>query len=240
VPDQRVDAQLVIDDLHVYYGTSHVVQGTSMRVGDECVALLGRNGMGKTTLLRAVMGLTPARGGSVRFRTTEVSRWAPSQIASLGIGYVPQGRRLFPSLTVDEHLRLTYRRTEHAHAWTPERVYSFFPELAGRKRLSGARLSGGEQQMLAIGRALVLNPHLLLLDEPSEGLSPVAVERVIEIVRHLRQESGISILLVEQNIGVADALADRVYVMLTGQIVHEASGAAFAADVRAREKYLGV
>ena len=240
VPETPSDAHLVIDGLHVYYGTSHVVQGTSMRVGDECVALLGRNGMGKTTLLRAVMGLTPPRNGSVRFRSTELSTRAPFQVASLGIGYVPQGRRLFPSLTVDEHLHLTYRRTQHEHAWTPDRVYTFFPELAGRKKLSGARLSGGEQQMLAIGRALVLNPDLLLLDEPSEGLSPVAVDRVIEIVKHLRKESGIAILLVEQNIGVADALADRVYVMLTGQIVHEASGAEFALDTQARKKYLGV
>ena len=240
MPENRADAHLVIDHLHVYYGASHVVQGASMRVGDECVALLGRNGMGKTTLLRAVMGLTPPRNGSVRFRSRELSRREPFQIASLGIGYVPQGRRLFPSLSVDEHLRLTYRRTQQEHAWTPERVYEFFPELAGRKRLSGARLSGGEQQMLAIGRALVLNPALLLLDEPSEGLAPVAVKRVIEIVRHLRRESGIAILLVEQNLGVADALADRVYVMLTGQIAHEASGAEFAVDVHARKKYLAV
>jgi branched-chain amino acid transport system ATP-binding protein len=240
VPENPTDGHLVIEALHVYYGTSHVLQGASLRVGDECVALLGRNGMGKTTLLRAVMGLTPPRNGSVRFRSTELSRREPFQIASLGIGYVPQGRRLFPSLTVDEHLRLTYRRTQDEHSWTPERVYAFFPELADRKRLSGARLSGGEQQMLAIGRALVLNPALLLLDEPSEGLSPVAVDRVIEIVRHLRREAQISILLVEQNIRVADALADRVYVMLTGQIVLEASGAEFAGDVHARKKYLAV
>jgi branched-chain amino acid transport system ATP-binding protein len=240
VPERHTHADLAIDDLHVYYGTSHVVQGASLHVGDECVALLGRNGMGKTTLLRAVMGLTPPRRGSVRFRSTELSRRAPYEIASAGIGYVPQGRRLFPSLSVDEHLRLTYRRTEREHAWTPERVYSFFPELAGRKRLSGARLSGGEQQMLAIGRALVLNPALLLLDEPSEGLSPIAVDRVIEIVKHLRVESGISILLVEQNLRVADALADRVFVMLTGRIVHEATGTEFAKDVHSREKYLGV
>ena len=240
MPEKPADAQLVIDDLHVYYGASHVVQGTSMRVGDECVALLGRNGMGKTTLLRAVMGLTPPRRGSVRFGSIEVSGRPPYQIASYGIGYIPQGRRLFPSLSVDEHLHLTHRRTQDEHAWTPDRVYEFFPELADRRRISGARLSGGEQQMLAIGRALVLNPALLLLDEPSEGLSPVAVDRVIEIVRHLRKESGISVLLVEQNIGVADAVADRVYVMLTGQIVHEASGADFAVDVHARKKYLGV
>jgi branched-chain amino acid transport system ATP-binding protein len=240
VPENPADAHLVIDDLHVYYGTSHVVQGTSMRVGSECVALLGRNGMGKTTLLRAVMGLTPPRDGSVRFRSVELKGRAPFEIASMGIGYVPQGRRLFPSLTVDEHLRLTYRRTADEHAWTPDRVYEFFPELAGRKRLSGARLSGGEQQMLAIGRALVLNPALLILDEPSEGLSPVAVDRVIEIVRHLREESGISILLVEQNLGVADAVADRVYVIMTGRNVHEASGTDFAVDAISRMKYLGV
>ena len=218
------DAKLVIDDLHVYYGTSHVVQGTSMHVGDECVALLGRNGMGKTTLLRAVMGLTPPRRGRVRFRSTELG----------------QGRRLFPSLSVDEHLRLTRRREDREHAWTPERVYEFFPELADRRRLSGARLSGGEQQMLAIGRALVTNPELLLLDEPSEGLSPVAVERVVEVVRHLRSEAGMSVLLVEQNISAAEALADRVYVMLTGHIVHSSSGKDFSVDTAARSKYLGV
>lgn len=240
VAENVADAKLVIDDLHVYYGTSHVVQGTSMHVGDECVALLGRNGMGKTTLLRAVMGLTPPRRGSVRFRSTELGQRPPYEIASLGIGYVPQGRRLFPSLSVDEHLRLTRRREDREHAWTPERVYEFFPELADRRRLSGARLSGGEQQMLAIGRALVTNPELLLLDEPSEGLSPVAVERVVEVVRHLRSEAGMSVLLVEQNISAAEALADRVYVMLTGHIVHSSSGKDFSVDTAARSKYLGV
>jgi ABC-type branched-subunit amino acid transport system ATPase component len=240
VADRVPHPRLAIDDLHVYYGTSHVVQGVTLQVRDECVALLGRNGMGKTTLLRAIIGITPPRAGSVRLDGTELSGRGPSQIASLGIGYVPQGRRLFPSLTVDEHLNLTHMRTDRPHAWTPERVYTLFPELAGRKRLSGARLSGGEQQMLAIGRALVINPKLLLLDEPSEGLSPVATDRVIEVIHHLRQEGGISILLVEQNIRVADAVADRVYVMLTGQIVHEAPGAEFAGDAPTRATYLGV
>ena len=240
MPERSPDALLAIDDLHVYYGTSHVIQGVSLHVGDECVALLGRNGMGKTTLMRAIIGLTPPRQGRATFAATELRGKGPSQIASLGIGYVPQGRRLFPSLSVDEHLQLTHKKTDRAHPWTPERVYTLFPELAGRKRLSGARLSGGEQQMLAIGRALVINPALLLLDEPSEGLSPVATERVIEVIRHLREESGISILLVEQNIRVADAVADRVYVMLTGQIVHEASGADFAVDAGSRETYLGI
>lgn len=163
----------------------------------------------------------------------------PARIASLGVGYVPQGRRLFPSLTVHEHLTLTYRRSTAANPWTPERIYGLFPELAERKRLSGARLSGGEQQMLAIGRAMVINPALLLLDEPSEGLSPVATDRVIDVIRHLRAE-GIAILLVEQNIRVADAVADRVYAMVAGQIVHEATGPAFARDAAARKEYLGV
>jgi len=232
--------QLAIDDLQVYYGHSHIVQGASMRVGDECVALLGRNGMGKTTLMRAVIGLTPPRSGSIRLSESELLGKSPDRIARLGVGYVPQGRRLFPSLTVHEHLMLTYRAIEAASSWSPDRVYALFPELADRKRVSGARLSGGEQQMLAIGRALVLNPALLLLDEPSEGLSPVAVDRVIETIHHLRSESRISVLLVEQNIRVADAVADRVYVMVTGEIVFEATGEDFAADPDRRKEYLGV
>jgi branched-chain amino acid transport system ATP-binding protein len=239
-PTAHRSTHLTVDDLHVYYGDSHIVQGASLQVGDECVALLGRNGMGKTTLLRAVIGLTPPRRGSVRLDGSELKGMGPARIASLGIGYVPQGRRLFPSLSVHEHLQLTHRKSDATGAWTPDRVYELFPELAGRRRLSGARLSGGEQQMLAIGRALVLNPRLLLLDEPSEGLSPVAIDRVIEVVRHLRSDSAISVLLVEQNLRVADSLADRVYVMVTGHIVHESTGAAFAEDATSRLEYLGV
>jgi branched-chain amino acid transport system ATP-binding protein len=157
----------------------------------------------------------------------------------MGIGYVPQGRRLFPSLSVDEHLTLTYRKRALADAWTPQRVYDLFPELAERRKLSGARLSGGEQQMLAIGRALVTNPSIILLDEPSEGLSPVAVDRVIEICRELRKEK-ISILLVEQNIHVAEAIADRVYILLTGMTVYESATTEFLANPELRQKYLGV
>jgi branched-chain amino acid transport system ATP-binding protein len=233
-------ARLTVESLHVYYGDSHIVQGSSLRVGDECVALLGRNGMGKTTIMRAIIGVTPARSGSIRLDGQELRGMGPARIAALGVGYVPQGRRLFPSLTVHEHLSLTYRRSTAANPWTPERVYELFPELADRKRLSGARLSGGEQQMLAIGRALVINPSLLLLDEPSEGLSPVAIDRVIDVIRHLRAETDLAILLVEQNIRVADAVADRVYAMVAGQIVHEAAGATFAQDAATRKEYLGV
>ena len=232
--------RLAVEDLHVYYGDSHIVQGAGLRIGDECVALLGRNGMGKTTLMRAVIGVTTPRSGSIRLDGRELRGMGPARIAAHGVGYVPQGRRLFPSLSVHEHLTLTHRRTEAVRPWTPERVYELFPELADRRRISGARLSGGEQQMLAIGRALVTNPSLLLLDEPSEGLSPVATDRVIDVIRHLRAETGIAILLVEQNIRVADAVADRVYAMVAGRIEHEAVGHAFARDTAARKEYLGV
>jgi branched-chain amino acid transport system ATP-binding protein len=239
---EPVDAildKLEIKEIHAYYGESHVLQGCSLTVGQECVAVLGRNGMGKTTLLRAIMGLTPPRSGSVRWRGGEISGKKPYTIASLGLGYVPQGRRLFPSLSVDEHLTLTHRKSDSPDAWTPGRVYELFPELADRRKLSGARLSGGEQQMLAIGRALVTNPALILLDEPSEGLAPVAVDRVIETCHELRRE-GITILLVEQNIHVAEALADRVYILLSGVTAYESTAGEFLENRELRLKYLGV
>ena len=160
-------------------------------------------------------------------------------IASMGIGYVPQGRRLFPSLSVDEHLTLTYRPTDVANAWAPQRVSDLFPELAERRKLSGARLSGGEQQMLAIGRALVTNPTLILLDEPSEGLAPVAIQRVVETCRELRK-ANISILLVEQNIHVAAAFAERIYILLSGMTVYESAATTFLENLELRQKYLGV
>lgn len=232
-------SKLEVTDLHSYYGESHVLQGCSLSVGEECVAVLGRNGMGKTTLLRSIIGLTPPRSGRVQWRGQEVAGKKPFAIAHLGIGYVPQGRHLFPSLTVHEHLTLTYRKTPSAIAWTPERVYQLFPELARRRRLGGARLSGGEQQMLAIGRALVTNPSLILLDEPSEGLAPVAIERVVETCRELRK-ANISILLVEQNVHVAESLAGRVYILLSGKTVYESPAAAFLENGELRQKYLGV
>lgn len=230
---------LEVKDLHAYYGDSHVLQGCSLQVGKECVAVLGRNGMGKTTLLRSILGLTPPRSGNVRWKGQEMAGKKPFVIASAGIGYVPQGRRLFPSLSVEEHLTLTYRKSNRPNEWTPRRVYELFPELAERRRLSGARLSGGEQQMLAIGRALVTNPDLILLDEPSEGLAPVAVERVIEACRELLQND-IAILLVEQNIHVAGVLAERVYVLVSGRTVYESRTATFLEDPELRLKYLGV
>ena len=231
---------LSVTDLHAYYGDSHVLQGVSLKVGQECVAVLGRNGMGKTTLMRSIMGLTPPRSGSVLWNNQEIAGKRPFDIASLGLGYVPQGRRLFPSLSVEEHLTLTYRKGNgRLKSWTPNKVFEMFPELADRRKLSGARLSGGEQQMLAIGRALVTNPELILLDEPSEGLSPVAVDRVIEICRELLK-SNIAILLVEQNIHVAEALADRVYILLSGKTVYESGAETFLENLELRQKYLGV
>jgi branched-chain amino acid transport system ATP-binding protein len=195
--------------------------------------------MGKTTFLRAVMGLTPAAAGSIRFAGREIRTSKPHEIAAMGIGYVPQGRRLFPSLSVDEHLRLTAREQKKEGAWSIGRVYELFPEIARRKTLPGTSLSGGEQQMLAIGRALVLNPKLLLLDEPTEGLAPVAVERIIAICREL-VGAGIHILLVEQNIRVADALAQWVSILVSGEIVHESAADVFQANAEARTKYLGI
>ena len=242
MPDQKIASpapQLKIEDLHTYIGESHILQGCSLVVGQECVALLGRNGMGKTTLLRSIMGLTPPRSGKIEWKQELLNEMRPNKIANLGIGYVPQGRRLFPSLSVEEHLTLLYRKIESPSAWTPERVFDFFPELADRKKISGTRLSGGEQQMLAIGRALVTNPDILLLDEPSEGLSPVANDRVIEISRELLK-AGISILLVEQNIHVAEALAERIYIILGGRTVHESGAQEFLEDTNLRQKYLGI
>jgi branched-chain amino acid transport system ATP-binding protein len=230
---------LRIDDLQTYIGESHILQGCSLEVGKECVSLLGRNGMGKTTLLRSIMGLTPPRSGAIQWKGQELVGMLPHKIAQSGIGYVPQGRRLFPSLTVEEHLTLTYRKVDTPDCWAPERVFDLFPELADRRKVSGTRLSGGEQQMLAIGRALVTNPDIILLDEPSEGLSPVAVNRVIEICHELLK-TNIAILLVEQNIHVAEALAEQVYIMLGGMTVYESEAHAFLEDAELRQKYLGI
>ena len=232
-------AHLTIEGLHTYIGDSHILQGCSLQVGNECVTVLGRNGMGKTTLLRSIMGLTPPKAGSILWKDQEIAGRKPHKIADLGIGYVPQGRRLFPSLSVEEHLTLTYRKTTSTGAWSPERVFEFFPELSDRRKISGTRLSGGEQQMLAIGRALVTNPDILLLDEPSEGLSPVAVDRVIEICHELLK-ANISILLVEQNIHVAEALASQIYIILSGKTVYQSDAAEFLENAELRQRYLGI
>ncbi len=230
---------LQVKDIDVFYGTSHVLHKCKFEMEHTCTAVLGRNGMGKTTLMRAIMGLTPPSCGSILFDNQELVGKKPHEIAKLGIGYVPQGRRLFPSLTVDEHLRLTLREVSDSNAWTIERVYDMFPEVARRKNISGTLLSGGEQQMLAIGRALVLNPRLLLLDEPTEGLSPVAVERIIDVCKDLAK-GGMYILLVEQNIRVADALAEWVTILVSGETVYTGDAEKFKQDDDSRTKLLGI
>ncbi|ACM06814.1 MAG: ABC transporter ATP-binding protein [Thermomicrobium sp.] len=238
MPDEPL---LSIRDLHAYYGQSHVLQGVELTVGQEPLALLGRNGMGKTTLCLAVTGLLPTVRGSIRFAGQELVGKPPHRIAALGIAYVPQGRRIFPSLTVEEHLRLVprRRRADGGEPWTEERIYTLFPRLAERRRQPAGTLSGGEQQMLAIARALLTNPRLLIMDEPSEGLAPVIVEQLVTTLRHLAQD-GLAILLVEQRLAVATAVASRIAIMLSGRIVWETSAAELLGDPERQQRYLGV
>jgi branched-chain amino acid transport system ATP-binding protein len=231
---------LAIEDLHAYYGPAHVLQGVSFEMGDEPIAIVGRNGMGKTTLCAAIMGIKPPRAtGSIRVRGAELLGQASYRIARLGVGYVPQGRRLFPSLSVDEHLRIVEGRRNGARRWTPDRVYELFPRLAERKRNGGAQLSGGEQQMLAIGRALLTNPDLLIMDEPSEGLAPTVIEGLTATFKKLEEE-GLRILLIEQNLAVATSLAERQLIMIAGEIAAETTAGELAANPDLQRRYLGV
>jgi uncharacterized protein (UPF0261 family)/ABC-type branched-subunit amino acid transport system ATPase component len=232
-------AALVVDDLHVYYGRSHALQGVTLSLGRGVLAVVGRNGMGKTTLCNAIVGFVPASAGAIRVRGTPVRDLAPQRIARLGVGYVPQGRRVWPSLTVDEHLRLVARGGRGAR-WTVERIYEIFPRLAERRRNGGNRLSGGEQQMLAIGRALLGNPRLLVMDEPTEGLAPVIVRQVEALLKQLAGDGELAVLLIEQNLGVATEVADRVAVMVNGRIAAEMDPAALADDEALQQRLLGV
>jgi branched-chain amino acid transport system ATP-binding protein len=230
---------LEVKDLNAYYGPAHVLQGLDFTVAEEPVSVIGRNGMGKTTLCHAIMGIHPgASSGSVRFGGLELLGKASYKIARAGIALVPQGRRLFGSLTVAEHLRVSARRTKDGQ-WTAERIYELFPRLADRRKNDATQLSGGEQQMLAIGRALLLNPKLLILDEPSEGLAPRIVEELVEIIRQLAQ-GGVRILLVEQNLGVAAAVADRQLVMVAGRLATELGSQELMSDPELQRRYLGV
>jgi branched-chain amino acid transport system ATP-binding protein len=228
---------LVVADIHGFYGTAHVLEGVNFSMGAEPVALIGRNGMGKSTLCAAIVGLLRSATGSVRLDGEEILGKPAYKIASAGIGYVPQGRRLFQSLTVDEHLQIVGAKS--SQAWTPNRVYELFPRLGERKNVSGTSLSGGEQQMLAIGRALLTNPKVLIMDEPSEGLAPTIVEGLVQTIKDLAAE-GMGLLVVEQNLGVATALAERQLIMVTGQIATETTAAELAADPAAQRRYLGV
>jgi branched-chain amino acid transport system ATP-binding protein len=231
------EALLAVTDLSAFYGRAQILHDVSFELGAEPVAVIGRNGMGKTTLCLSIMGLMAHASGSVRFAGEELMGRQPYKIAGAGIGYVPQGRRLFPSLSVEEHLDMLGRR--NGGRWTKDAIWELFPRLAERRRIGGAQLSGGEQQMLAISRALLGNPKLLIMDEPSEGLAPTVVEGLIETCTTLVQE-GMGLLLIEQNLGVATSLAERQLVMIAGEIALETTAAAIASDPSAQQRYLGV
>ena len=227
---------LEVEGIQTYYGESHVLHGVSVRVGPgEAVALLGRNGAGKTTLIRSVAGMTPPRDGRVVFDGQAVERWPAYRIARRGLALVPQGRRIFAPLSVRENLLLGARPGE----WQLEKVYDLFPRLREREGQAGGTLSGGEQQMLAIGRALLTNGRMLVLDEPSEGLAPIIVREIGRVVQGLKGER-LSILLVEQNYHLALRVADRVYVMNKGRIVWEGTPAGLEADEEIKRRFLGV
>ncbi len=227
---------LTADRLNTFYGKSHILHDVGLEVAEgQITTLLGRNGAGKTTTLRSVMGLTPPRSGRISVFGKETTRLPPFRVAQLGVGYVPEGRKIFPNLTVDDNLRVPFERPG---PWTIERVYQLFPRLAERKQNRGRQLSGGEQEMLSIGRALLLNPRLLILDEPSQGLAPLIVKEVFRIVTQMRAE-GISVLLVEQNVRASLEIADRAYVLDHGQMVWSGTAAELSADEERIEALAG-
>jgi len=234
------DTFLEVLDLHTYYGDSHVLQGTTLRAErGQVTAVLGRNGVGKTTLCRSLTGLTPARRGRIVIDGVDVTQLPAHRISEAGISLVPQGRRIFVSLTVHENLQIAVRGAKSGTPWNIERVFALFPRLAERRHHGGNDLSGGEQQMLAIARALVANPTLLVMDEPTEGLAPAVVSEVGRLIRQLR-EDGISVLLVEQNAAFAVDVADATHVMHQGAIVHSSAPDALWKNEEIKTQFLGV
>jgi branched-chain amino acid transport system ATP-binding protein len=220
-------AALIAEGLHTYYGKSHILHGVSLEAGEgKVTALLGRNGAGKTTTLRSLMGLTPPREGKVVIFGTPTVGWPPYRVAARGVGYVPEGRKIFPNLTVEENLMVPLERPG---PWTIASIYRLFPRLQERRSNRGRQLSGGEQEMLSIARALLLNPKLLILDEPSQGLAPLIVREVFRIVATMREE-GISVLLVEQNVRMSLEVADHAYVLDDGHVVYSGPARELAAD----------
>jgi branched-chain amino acid transport system ATP-binding protein len=234
---------LEISEIYTYYGDSYVLQGLSLSVGaGQVIALMGRNGVGKTTTMRSIVGFSPPRRGSITFKDTDITGMPAHEISRRGISLVPQGRRIFESLTVAEHLRVFQRNGDGAgkDSWQLDRILALFPSLERRMKQRGSSLSGGEQQMLAIARALLTNPQLLLMDEPSEGLAPLAVQQVVEVIEHLRATAELPILLVEQNLALALSLADYIYVMNKGAIVFEGPGAELERSSDIQRAYLGL
>ena len=228
---------LRVQDIHTYYRDSYILQGVTLKLEPgQVVALLGRNGVGKTTLARSIVGLTPAKRGNILFKDTDITHMPAHRIARMGIGLVPQGRRVFRSLTVKEHLQVTARG--HGR-WTFDRIVELFPNLRARLRSLAGKLSGGEQQMLAAGRALVGNPALLVMDEPTEGLAPLMVRELGRVIESLKQ-AGTSILLIEQQLAFALRYADIVFIMSKGRIVHQCTPAELVADADTKARYLGV
>jgi branched-chain amino acid transport system ATP-binding protein len=218
---------LEVQGLNTYYGKSHILKGVDLYVEEgELVTLLGRNGAGKSTTLRSIVGLTPAKSGSIRIFGQDTTQAPPYRIAMLGVGFVPEGRRIFANLSVEENLKVPMDRPG---PWNIARVYELFPRLAERKHNKGRQLSGGEQEMLAIARALLLNPRLLVLDEPSQGLAPLIVQDVFRVIVSTRNE-GMSVLLIEQNVRAAVEVADRAYVLDDGHIVYTGAAAEFGKD----------
>jgi len=218
---------LTAERLHTYYGKSHILNGVSIDVAEgKITTLLGRNGAGKTTTLRSLLGLTPPREGRVTVFGKDTTRWPTFRIAALGVGYVPEGRKIFPNLSVDDNLRVPLQRPG---PWTAARVYELFPRLAERRSNRGRQLSGGEQEMLSIGRALLINPKLLILDEPSQGLAPLIVREVFRVVSQMRDQ-GISVLLVEQNVRMSLEISDQVYVLDDGKVIYTGPAAELAKD----------
>jgi branched-chain amino acid transport system ATP-binding protein len=235
---------LQVRDIHTYYGDSYVLQGISLEVPEgSVVSVLGRNGMGKTTLIRSVVGFTPPRQGRIIFQDQDITHRPSYDIIRMGMGLVPQGRRIFPSLSVVENLTVAARQAAappgDGEAWTVERIYQLFPRLAERKGHRGNKLSGGEQQMLAIARALMGNPEFLLMDEPSEGLAPLLVRGLADTLKQLKGR-GLSILLVEQNLHFALGVADRVHVLSKGKIVYSAAPIELQRNEEVKHQYLGV
>jgi branched-chain amino acid transport system ATP-binding protein len=231
---------LTVENVHTYYGDSHVLQGVSLELeAGRTIALLGRNGAGKTTTISSIVGFVRPRAGRITFKGADITGAPPYTIARMGLGLVPQGRRIFPNLSVQENITLARRSTSRQRGWSLDRIYATFPVLKERAINGGTQLSGGEQQMLALARAMAAGPDLLLLDEPSEGLAPLIVAEIGRIMWALKQE-GLAMLLVEQHVPLALSVADTVYVLNKGQIVFAGAPAMLQADVALKQKYLGV